>query len=286
MLSPTMLELRDPHIGSEPRMQDVGNAPPPCVPTPPALQILGLRVHMVQIPEVVTTMTHWVTSEHGRTHWVVVADMHGVNEARKDPQFRAIIETADLIVPDGISLVFVARYRGVPLRKRVSGTDLMHAYFHATQSSGTRHFFLGDTDQTLAGLRTNLHSQYPRLQIVGSYSPPFRPLTADEDDEILRRVHSAKPDVLWVGLGLPKQEWWIYEHRDRLQVPLVVGVGAAFKFLAGRVKRAPAWIGDHGLEWAWRLAQEPRRIGRRVMVEGTQFLGHIALELSGLRKYS
>lgn len=103
---------------------------------------------------------------------------------------------------------------------------------------------------------------------------------------LIAKINDAKPDVLWVGLGLPKQERWIFEHREQLRVPVVVGVGAAFKFLAGTVRRAPAWVGDHGFEWLWRLAHEPKRIWRRVLIAGPQFVGHVVLELAGLRKYN
>lgn len=241
---------------------------------------------MVQIPEVVGLMMEWVTADRVRPHWVVVADMHAIIEAYKRPEFRSQIETADLTVPDGISLIKVARRKGVSLEKRVAGTDLMKAFFAASQERGLRHYFFGDTDDTLTSLSEKLARSYPGMVIADCYSPPFRLITPDEDAEMIRRINEAKPDILWVGLGLPKQEQWIYDHRARLDVPVVIGVGAAFKFLAGTVQRAPGWVGDCGLEWLWRLVHEPRRLWRRVMIEGPQFLGHVALELSGLKKYS
>lgn len=249
------------------------------------IRILGTRVHMVQIPDVVALLMQWV-ADRSRPRWVVVADMHAIIEAHKRPAFRAKIETADLTVPDGISLVKVARRKGVPLKRRVAGTDLMRAFFAVSQEQGLKHFFFGDTDETLACLREKLATAYPGMVIADCYSPPFRSVTPDEDADMIRRINEARPDVLWVGLGLPKQEQWIYEHRSRLNVPVVLGVGAAFKFLAGTVRRAPGWLGDLGLEWLWRLAHEPRRLWRRVMIEGPQFVGHVMLELSGLRRYS
>lgn len=249
------------------------------------IRILGTAVHMVQIQDVVGLMMEWVTGDRAHPHWVVVADMHAIIEAYKRPEFRSTIETADLTVPDGISLIKVARRKGVPLAKRVAGTDLMKAFFAASKERGLRHCFFGDTDETLARLRENLAQSYPGMVIADCYSPPFRPITPDEDAAMIQRINEARPDILWVGLGLPKQEQWIYDHRARLDVPVVLGVGAAFKFLAGTVQRAPDWLGDLGLEWLWRLAHEPRRLWRRVMIEGPQFLGHVALELSGLKKY-
>jgi N-acetylglucosaminyldiphosphoundecaprenol N-acetyl-beta-D-mannosaminyltransferase len=250
------------------------------------IRILGIPVHMVQIPDVVALMTDWITHHRDRTHWVVVADMHAIIEAHKRPGFRSKIETADLIVPDGISLIKVARRKGVPLKTRVAGTDLMKAFFARHQHTGVKHVFFGDTDQTLTRLQDKLMKTYPGITIADCYSPPFRPITPEEDAAMIQRINDAQPDVLWVGLGLPKQEQWIYEHRAQLNVPLVLGVGAAFKFLAGTVTRAPEWVGELGLEWLWRFAHEPRRLWRRIMIEGPQFVGHVALELSGLRKYS
>ncbi len=250
------------------------------------ISILGLPVHMVQIPEVIRLMVDWLVSERNRLHWIVVADMHGVFEAQKNVEFRRLLQTADLTVPDGISLVWVARRKGFRLKHRVSGTDLMRAFFGRAQHSGWKSYFYGDTDRTLRHLVPNLHREFPGLSIAGSYSPPFRPLTPAEDRAVIRRINKAKPDVLWVSLGLPKQEQWIADHRDQLEVPLVLGVGAALKFLAGTVRRAPIWIGDCGLEWLWRLAHEPRRLWRRVLIEGPQFVGHVAVELAGFRKSS
>ncbi|HEY7532697.1 MAG TPA: WecB/TagA/CpsF family glycosyltransferase, partial [Nitrospiraceae bacterium] len=177
------------------------------------------------------------------------------------------------------------RQKGFQLERRVSGTDLMQAFFCSSNGRTARHFFYGDTEETLRQLTERLHHDYPGIHITGICSPPFRPLTAEEDSDMVTMINKARPDVLWVGLGLPKQERWIFAHRALLNVPLILGVGAAFKFLAGTVLRAPAWVGDRGFEWLWRLAHEPRRMWRRVFLEGPQFIGHLALEISGLRKY-
>lgn len=253
---------------------------------PPHIRILGTPVHMVQIPDVVGLTAQWLAHERSRTHWIVVADMHAVIEAHKRPDFGAKLVTADLIVPDGISLVKVARRKGVPLRGRVTGTDLMKAVLASQPEAGLRHFFFGDTEETLARLSARVRSEFPHAVVAGTCSPPFRPVTPDEDAAMVRLINESRPDVLWVGLGLPKQEQWIYDHRAVIDVPLVLGVGAAFKFLAGTVRRAPDWVGDWGFEWLWRLAHEPRRLWRRILIEGPQFVGHVLLELSGLRTYT
>jgi N-acetylglucosaminyldiphosphoundecaprenol N-acetyl-beta-D-mannosaminyltransferase len=252
----------------------------------PALPIVGLPVHMVQIPAVVSLMTDWVCFDRQRCRWIVVADMHAVVEAHQRIEFRRMLDQADLIVPDGIGLVRVARWKGASLHARVAGTDLMKAFFAGTKSMGISHFFLGDTVETLSLLQANLERTYAGFEVAGTCSPPFRTLTSDEDNAIVQRINDAHPDVLWVGLGLPKQERWIFKHRHRLNVPLVLGVGAAFKFLAGTVKRAPDCVGNMGLEWLWRFVHEPRRLWRRIIIEAPQFVGLASLDVSGLRKFS
>jgi N-acetylglucosaminyldiphosphoundecaprenol N-acetyl-beta-D-mannosaminyltransferase len=252
----------------------------------PSLPIVGLPVHMVQIPEVVSLMTDWVCIDRRCCRWIVVADMHAVVEAYQHIEFRRMLDQADLIVPDGIGLVRVAQCKGASLQARVAGTDLMKAFFARTRGMDISHFFLGDTAETLRLLQANLERTYAGITIAGTCSPPFRPLTADEDDAIVQLINDAHPDVLWVALGLPKQERWIFEHRHRLNVPLVLGVGAAFKFLAGTVKRAPDCVGSLGFEWLWRFAHEPRRLWRRIMIEAPQFVGLASLDVTGLRKFS
>lgn len=252
---------------------------------PPSIGVLGVRVHMVQMPEVLTHMEHWVQRRE-RAHVVVASGMHGVMEARRNPEFKDIVNSADLFVPDGISLVWIGRRRGYRLKKRVCGSDLMWEFLKLSERKGYRLFFYGDTEETLESLTDKLKMSFPHLKIVGSISPPFRPLTAEEESRDVETINRSGADVVWVGLGLPKQERWMYQHRDKVDAPVLVGVGAAFKFLSGQVRRAPPWVGDNGLEWMWRFIQEPRRVWRRVLVDGPKFAGQVILELSGLKKYS
>jgi len=252
---------------------------------PPSIGVLGVRVHMVQMPEVLAHLEHWIQTRD-RAHYIVASGMHGVMEARRSPEFKAIVNSADLFVPDGISLVWVGRRRGFRLKKRVSGADLMWEFLKLSEQKGYRLFFYGDTEETLGSLTTTLKKTFPRLDIVGAISPPFRSLTPEEDERELEMINTSGADVVWVGLGLPKQERWMFEHRDQVNAPVMVGVGAAFKFLSGQVRRAPPWVGDHGLEWMWRFFQEPKRVWRRVLVDGPHFAGQVMLELSGLKKYT
>jgi N-acetylglucosaminyldiphosphoundecaprenol N-acetyl-beta-D-mannosaminyltransferase len=249
----------------------------------PSIEILDNRVHMVQIPEVIELITHWIEKEPQKNHWIVVTGMHGIMEAYKDQNFKTILNSSDLFVPDGISLIWTARFYNFPLKRRVSGTDLMREFFKIANQKGYSSFFYGDSEETLQKMKKKLLIDFPNLKIRGAYSPPFRSLTLEEDAEIIKKINQAKPNVLWVALGLPQQERWIFEHRDQLDVPVVIGVGAAFKFLSGKVKRAPAWIGELGLEWLWRFSQEPRRLWRRVFLDGPMFIFLVLKELIGFK---
>lgn len=254
--------------------------------TVPAIKILGSRVHMIEIPDAVTIMDQWIANEGDHYHYVVNTGMHGIMVAHRDSGFKAILNAADLFCPDGILVVMLARLHGHKVRKRLTGPELVWEFCKATSAKGYKHFFYGDTEETLQLLADKLQKAFPSLQIVGLHSPPFRPLSPEEDEAVVREINQAGPDVLWVGLGAPKQERWLHEHRDRLSVPVAVGAGASFKFLGGATKRAPAWIRNSGLEWSWRLAQEPTRVWRRVFIDAPQFIGLVVMELTGLRKRS
>jgi len=251
----------------------------------PSIRILGSRVHMVEIPDVVRHMAHWIDTEADRCHHVVNSGMHGIMEAHRDPQFKKVLNAAELFAPDGILVTSIARLRGFPLERKNTGPELMWEFSKIAHEKGYRYFIYGDTDNTLQRLAGRLKEAFSGIEIVGLLSPPFRPLSRDEDQSIIHSINQAKPDVLWVGLGMPKQEWWIHQHRDQLDVPVVVGAGAALKFLSGSVQRAPAWMRNWGFEWLWRLLQEPGRVWRRVFVDAPRFVSLVVLELIGLKKY-
>ena len=250
----------------------------------PNFKVLGVRVDAVQIPGVIERIQQWIGSDR-KCHFVAVTGMHGVMEARHDPLFKAILNSADLVVPDGMPLVWLGRLRGYHLRRRVYGPDLMFCCFEMASRMGYRHYFYGGSAGVPEKLATTARGAFPNLNVVGLNSPPFRPLTASEDEEIIARINACSPEILWVGLSTPKQERWMYEHRSRLCVPVVIGVGAAFDFHAGVKRQAPAWMREHGLEWLFRLLQEPHRLWRRYLVYGSQFLFWAALEQLGLRKF-
>lgn len=249
-----------------------------------SFEVLGVRVDAVQIADVVDLMKQWIREKKG-CHSIAATGMHGIVEAQNDAGFKQILNNTDLIVPDGAPLVWAGRRRGLDLPRRVYGPDLVLAFCKETQTHGYRHFLYGGEPGVAEQLAESLKRRFPAIQVAGTFSPPFRPLSKGEDDEIVGMISRAAPDVLWVGLGAPKQERWMHEHKKRLNVPVIVGVGAAFDMISGRRRQAPRWMREHGLEWAFRLFQEPRRLWRRYLIYGTQFIVWIVLEGLDLKKF-
>lgn len=247
-----------------------------------SFKVLGVRVHAVQIPDVILQMASWIDAGQG-CRYIAVTGMHGVSESQREPYFKKILNEADLVVPDGMPLVWLGKRHGYALRRRVYGPELMQVFCRET-GSRYRHFFYGGAPGVPEQLSAILQERYG-INVVGTYSPPFRPVSPEEDQEIIDHIHAAKADVLWVGLSTPKQERWMYEHRTKLRVPVLVGVGAAFDLNSGRTKQAPVWMRERGLEWSYRLFQEPRRLWRRYLINGSQFIFGVAFELLSLRRY-
>lgn len=246
--------------------------------------VLGVGVDVALIPNVVWQMEKWIY-EKGACHSIAATSMHGIVEAQHDSGFKEILNATDLVVPDGMPLVWLARLRGCDSPRRVYGPDLMFAFCKQTEGQGYSHFFYGGESGVADRLAESLKLCFPGMQVAGTYSPPFRPLSKKEDEEIVAMISRASPDVLWVGLGAPKQECWMHEHRNKLTVPVMVSVGAAFDVLSGRKKQAPRWMREHGLEWLFRFCQEPRRLWRRYLIYGTQFIAYLVLESLDLKKF-
>jgi N-acetylglucosaminyldiphosphoundecaprenol N-acetyl-beta-D-mannosaminyltransferase len=240
--------------------------------------VLGTRVDAVQIPDVIAQMQNWI-ARRDSCRYIAVTGMHGVTEAKHDPQLRAALQSASLVVPDGMPLVWLGRHHGFRLPRRVYGPELMVHFWQQTTSAYYRHFFYGGAPGVAEALANKFARQFPGPKIAGTFSPPYRNLTPDEDREICSSINNSNPDILWVGLGTPKQERWMHDHQDRLTAPVLVGVGAAFDFHGGTLRSAPAWMGNHGLEWLFRLAQEPRRLWRRYLLRGSEFAALALLEL-------
>jgi N-acetylglucosaminyldiphosphoundecaprenol N-acetyl-beta-D-mannosaminyltransferase len=248
----------------------------------PSFSILGVPVHAVQIADVVRVMRDWIVRRES-CQVVAVTGMHGVTEAQRDPEFKNVLREASLVVPDGMPLVWVGRREGFHLRRRVYGPELMETFCRDTGDE-LRHFFYGGAlgvAERLAGILRNRYG----ISVAGTFSPPFRPLTANEDAVIVQRINASQPDVIWVGLSTPKQERWMHGHRSLLDVPVTVGVGAAFDYVSGAKRSAPAWMQEHGLEWFYRLTSEPKRLWRRYLLGGSQFVYWLALERLRLRDF-
>ena len=250
-----------------------------------SFRVLGVRVDAVQIPQVVARMEEWIARRR-QCRYIAVTGMHGVTEAQHDRKFKEILSAAGMVVPDGFPLVWLGRRRGFALQRRVYGPELMATFCARTMEKGYRHFFYGGAPGVAVELAARFSARFPGLIVAGTYCPPFRPLTAAEDRQVVAIIERSRADIVWVGLSTPKQERWMFEHQERLSAPVLIGVGAAFDFHTGRVARAPACMGEHGLEWLFRLLMEPRRLWRRYLVYGSEFAVLVALESFGLKKFS
>ena len=234
---------------------------PPRLLLRPPISMLGVPFANVSLTQALSRIEAMVASR--KPHQVVTANVDFLVQARKDQELRRIFVDASLVLCDGAPLVWASRLLGNPLPERVAGADLTPRLIQAAAAKGWRVFFLGGAADVAAEAVTTLRAKYPNARICGHYSPPFLPLEEMNHDDIIRRVCEARPDILFVSFGCPKAEKWIAHHAAALGVPVMIGVGGTVDFLAGRLKRAPLWMQRAGLEWLFRLAQEPRRLARR-----------------------
>jgi N-acetylglucosaminyldiphosphoundecaprenol N-acetyl-beta-D-mannosaminyltransferase len=254
------------------------------MPTPeairraPRVDVLGVDVSAINMDDALEVIDGWITS--GERQYVCVTGVHGVMESQRDPVLRRIHNAAGLVTPDGMPLVWLSRFHGQRRTTRVYGPDLMLALCERSIATGYRHFFYGGSDRVAEKLVQRLERRFPGLAIAGVHSPPYRSLTSGEDDEIVRHINGTKPDIVWVGLGTPKQEHWMAQHVQRLTASALIGVGAAFDFHAGVKAQAPRWMQRSGLEWLFRMASEPRRLGRRYLVNNPTFVWQTLRQLS------
>lgn len=235
---------------------------------PPA-DLLGLYVQPVTYAAAVARIMDWSAAPRG--HTVCCANVHMVMEAHDDPALQRIINDADLVVPDGMPLVWLLRGLGHVLPDRVYGPTLTLRLLAAAETAGLPVGFYGATPQTLQRLLGAVRGKYPRLAVPYAVSPPFRPLELEEDEAVVAAMNASGARFIFVGLGCPRQELWLAAHRARVGAVLL-GVGAAFDFLAGTTRQAPAWMQDRGLEWLFRLAVEPRRLWRRYLLHNPRFV--------------
>jgi len=249
----------------------------------PRANILGVGVSALNMAMALEIIEGWI--ERREPHYVCVTGVHGVMESQRDEELRRIHNRAGLVTPDGMPLVWLSRLQGFHHVERVYGPDLMLALCERSVAKGYRHFFYGGAEGVPDQLASVFQKRFPGLQVAGTFSPPFRPLTADEDDRIVQMINAAAPDIVWVGLSTPKQERWMAGHRERLTAPVLIGVGAAFDFLTGRKPQAPRWMQRAGLEWLFRLLTEPRRLWRRYLINNPRFVLLVLLQWSGLRRF-
>ena len=224
------------------------------------------------------------TRERG---YVCAAPVHALMVGQDDPEMREALLGATITVPDGMPIVWAANWLGEHLPDRVYGPELMRRYNDRCVERGHRVWLYGGRDQgSLVQLALSMRRRHQGIQIVGGYAPPFRPLDAEEEDAIAAMINDSRPDVLWVGIGVPKQEKWMARMRDKLEVPVMCGVGAAFDFHAGRISQAPVWMQERGLEWTYRIAQEPRRLLPRYLYYNPRFLFAASRQLARERRGS
>jgi len=247
------------------------------------VNVLGVGVSAINLETALLRITQAL--ERKEKGYVCITGVHGVSEAQSDPDFCQILNHSLLCTPDGMPLVWVGRLLGQKQMGRVYGPDLMLAMMEASERTGWRHFLYGGANGTAEALRQKLTARFPKLQIVGTYEPPFRPLNAQEQSALEEMVHGCQPDVMWIGLSTPKQERFMAEQLAKLDVNLMFGVGAAFDFHAGKVRQAPRWMQRSGLEWFFRLCCEPKRLWKRYFKNNPLFLVRIFCQFAGLKKY-
>jgi len=210
---------------------------------------------------------------------LMCANPHSIEVATRDPLFAAALKIADVLLPDGVGIVYASMILGGQIRERITGSDIFCALSERlNEDSSCSYFFLGSTEATLSAIKQKMAKEYPKIRFVGCYSPPFKDIFSEIDNQaIIDAVNRSRADVLWVGMTAPKQEKWIYQHKDRLDVKFIGAIGAVFDFYAGTVTRSNPWLQDHGLEWLLRLLREPRRLWYRNFVSNPKFLIRVLL---------
>ena len=247
----------------------------------PCVNVLGIPIAATDLAGAADRIEAWIRD--GPRTYVTVTGVHGVMESRDDPALAAIHRSAGMCVPDGMPMVWVGKLYGHRKMGRVYGPDLMLEICRRSVDKGYAHYFYGARRGVAERLRECLETRYPGLRVVGTGTPPFRPLTASEEEALRREIQARAPDVLWVGLSTPKQERWMAAHVGRLNVKVMIGVGAAFDMHAGLLRQAPRWMQRAGLEWFFRLCMEPRRLWRRYLRHNPRFIVRILIQLFGLR---
>lgn len=240
----------------------------------PICNILGVKIAAINMEWLLQYLKQKVKSESGNLlagDYICVSNVHTTVTSYEDSSYRRIQNDSLMALPDGGPLSSIGRRRGFKQMERVTGPSLMKKLFESSDLNGYRHYFYGSTEETLNMMQKKIIEKHPLIQIAGTYSPPFRPISDLEDDEIIKQINKVKPDFIWIGLGAPKQEEWMAKHKGKVN-GLMIGVGAGFDYIAGNIKRAPEWMQKMNLEWFYRLIQEPRRLFKRYLLTNSKFL--------------
>lgn len=249
----------------------------------PRVNILGVGVHSIDMRQALEWIRRAIEDE--QKGYVCVTGVHGIMEAQKNPELRSILNRSLLTTPDGMPTVWVGRLRGFSGMKRVFGPDLMLATCEMSVEREYSHFFYGGTAGVAEALKEGLKRRFPGLRVVGTFTPPFRPLNPAEETSLRNMVAESRPDIFWVGLSTPKQERFMAHYLPHLDTKVMCGVGAAFDVHTGRIQDAPDWVKNAGLQWLHRLIQEPGRLWKRYLFNNPRFVLKAAAQLAGLTKY-
>lgn len=232
-------------------------------------EILKTNINVTNMSDTVKYIGEHLEDLRGK--YICVSNVHTTVMSYENEEYRKIQNSAAMALPDGAPLSSYSRRKGYKQAQRVTGPDLMLELFAISKEKGYRHYFYGATEETLQSMREVLERDYPGIEIAGMYAPPFRALTPQEDAQIVAKINESRPDFIWIGLGAPKQEEWMYQHMGQLQ-GVLIGVGAGFDYLAGYIKRAPRWMQRMSLEWLYRLLQDPKRLWRRYFTSNVKFI--------------
>lgn len=240
----------------------------------PVCNIMGVDIAAINMNWLLSFTRENVDKLSG--DYMCVSNVHTTVMAYESPEYCSVQNGGIMAIPDGGPLSSVGHNRGFSDMRRTTGPSYMEEILTISEQHGWRHFFYGSTEETLQKMQAELLRKYPRLQIAGMYSPPFRPLSAEEDEAIICRINEAKADFIWVGLGAPKQEVWMADHQGKVH-GFMIGVGAAFDYVAGNIHRAPKWMQESNLEWFFRLLQDPKRLFKRYMMTNAKFIWHVVI---------
>lgn len=257
--------------GGEKMCPDEGKRPMVDKSRIPTCRIMGVEIAAINMEWLLEFTDQNIEALSGE--YMCVSNVHTTVTAYEDADYCAIQNGGIMAIPDGGPLSSVGRKRGYPDMERTTGPSYLEEILKRSAEKGWRHYFYGGTEETLGKLRDALSRDYPEVQIAGMYSPPFRPLTPEEDVQAVQRINETNPDFVWVGLGAPKQEKWMAQHQGTVK-GFMVGVGAAFDYLAGNIERAPQWMQKCNLEWLYRLLQDPKRLFKRYLYTNTKFIWH------------